>query len=239
MSLLITHRCRTDDNTSNYYRIPPQLAFTTSRLKQAIITNNYKNVTGQSLQLDLGDGSSISTIPIEDGRYTADEYAQYLEEYVNAYIPDTNKVKFTFLFRNATQKYYVRCDNNTSNNVNLMPNERMTAFSGIDNLTFSPGSSSLENSNARANINPSFYTIRSRTLAASQMGYGQAAQSDIIGLVPISTDNVSEYQCNDSVFPQVPSNGSYVYNQVDLQFFIEDTYDEVEDPVFAIKLEFR
>jgi hypothetical protein len=148
-------------------------------------------------------------------------------------------VKFTFLYRNTSGKFYIRCDNNSTKNVKLSPNERMTAFSGIPTLSFGPGSSSLEETNARASINPSFYTVRSRSLAASQMGYGVAARSDIIAIVPCSTDLVSEFQCNDSVFPTTDTRGSYVYNQVDLQIFLEDTYDALDEPVFAIKLEFQ
>ena len=238
MSLLITNSNRTDNATSNYYSIPPQLAFHTCRLKQCIVTNNFENVTGQSYELDLGDGSPKKTVPIENGIYYASEYADYLETYLNAY--SDNGVSFIVQYKETQQRFFVKVDNPTGDTVTITPNDRAQKFSGIGTLQFGPGIQSLLASNERANIFPSYYTLRSRSLAAQQIGYGAAARSDIIALIPISsTQVVSEYQCNDSVFPEVPTNENFIYNQIDLTFHLEDSSEIIKDPIFALKIEFR
>ena len=237
MSLLITNRQRTGVSADTY-TIPPRISFQTCRIKEVIITNNFQNVTGQSIDINFGDGNT-ATVPIENGIYYANEYADYVQTYLNAY--SSSSVRFIVQYKETQQRFFVKCENATSNTVTLIPNEKMSVFSGLQEIPFAPNTtSSTLATNDRANIFPSYYTIRSRALSPAQIGYGNAERSDIIAVVPISSSNVvSEYQCNDSVFPQVILNQNYVYNEVDLTIHLEDSYEIIQDPIFAIKVEFR
>jgi hypothetical protein len=63
-------------SNSNYYQIPPTIAFTTARIKQAVIQNSYNNATNQSYTVT--SGNTVITIPIENGYYEGTDYADYL-----------------------------------------------------------------------------------------------------------------------------------------------------------------
>lgn len=236
-SLLITNNCRTDNTTSEYYNIPPQVVFQSCRVKQAIITNNFQNVLGQSIDVDMGNGTVIN-VPIEDGRYYAHEWADYVQTYLNAYMQDD--ITFIVQFKDTQQKFFIKATNNTANDVHLKPNGKVQKFSGMQSdLVFTANNTmSHQTNNYRANIFPSYFTIRSRSLSGQQMSYNMG-RSDIVAVIPISDDAVSEFQCNDSVFLQTPSNDNYIYNQIDLKICLEDSSETVDDPIFALKLEFQ
>jgi hypothetical protein len=141
-------------------------------------------------------------------------------------------------FKASTQKFYVRCQNTSSTDAKLTPNAPASKTSGIPETVFPANNDvSIEQDNNRAYLDPTFYTVCSRSVPQAMMGYG-VSLSDIVAVCPVSDGLNSVYQCNDSVFP-VASQVQYLYNQIDIRIYLEDTSEELPDAVFAIELELR
>lgn len=217
------------------YAVPNDLAYTSVRLKTALISNTFDNVRSHTWSIDQGSQSRDVDIP--DGRYSAQDYAAKLQ---NIFTANTSNINWYVTFNAISDKFNIRGDNFLgTESVTINPNNRAATFSGIvGEYTFEAGTHmSIESNNFKSNIIPSYYTIRSSSLRDSCMAYS-GALSDIVAVVPINDGNVSVYQENTPMM-SVPSGiVSYLRNQMNIRLCLEDGTEPITDPIFSLVFEF-
>src|SRR5438552_12134304 len=148
-SLLVTNSHQLETNS---YNIPPHtIRFHGVILRSASILNDYYNVVGHSVTINIS-GVNIP-ITLSDGFYNGEQYGEYLQKRLNAFSGSSGWLVY---FNRPSLKYYIQYTAPSSGTTTLTFNTAMKSFLGFTSSTLTfPGSTGTITSFSSDNtVNP-------------------------------------------------------------------------------------
>ena len=233
VSLLVSNARQLDADT---YSIPPtQIRYRGVKVRSASILNNDYNLNGAVLTVRF---LSIDVpLNLHDGFYTGAELAAYMQTRLNQY---SGNESWVVLYNHSALRFYIQYNNSTSNPITLKFNSALRPWVGFTNdITFAPNSTTFFESDVNVKTPVGYYRLVSHSLVSNSMAFDETLQSGVIATIP-RTGNFGEYtvyENPDNFFIETPSEQT-LYNQLDLHIYLEDTFEEVANPVFHVNLQF-
>lgn len=234
-SLFISSNNKIDNNR---YRVGSKIEYNGVKLKSASILNNFNNVVGFQVTVNFG-GVDIP-LTIQDGYYSGDEMAEYLQNKLNQF---GNGSQWKVLFNNSAQKFSVQYTNlSTTLLTTLTFNNNSAPFFGVnggvaidfpaDYTTF------IEMPNPTIRT-AGFYRIECNDLSTNSMYFEDNPNSGIIGIIPINKGYGEYENFNDSDgFYMTTKTVNDIYNFVNIRIFLGDSNVELSNPHFILVLHF-
>ena len=227
--VLVTDKSRI---SKDIYEIPQNISYRDLRVERIILGNSWDNITGNVWTVTV-DGVD-KTINIPSGRYSENDYAAYLQQYLGA---NTTSVAWYVTFNKNTNKFDIRADNTSTKNVIVKPSAAAQESTGFPaTTTFSANNHMSQGGAEKADFSPAYVTVRSGALNHNAFAY-KGQTSDIIAYVPLQTDSTNSVWQETTSFITDNSIFKTVNNQVDLRFYLSDKI-LIEDPTFSLEISF-
>ena len=229
LSVLVTDKSKI---SKDIYEIPPNISYRDLRIERVILSNSWDNITNNSWIVTV-DGVD-KTINVPNGRYSEDEYASYLQQYLGA---NTSNVLWYVTFNKNTNKFDIRANNTSTKNVTVKPNTASQEATGYPaSTTFSANNHMSQGGSEKADFQPSYVTIRSGTLNHNSYAY-KSQTSDIVAFIPLQTETTNSVWQETTSFLNDGQVLKTVNNQIDLRFYLSDKI-QIEEPMFSLELSF-
>ena len=218
--------------SKDVYEIPPNITYRDLRVERVILSNNWDNITDNVWKMNVDNVEK--TIIIPNGRYTEQDYADYLQQYLGA---NTSNVQWYVTFNKNTNKFDIRANNQSNLDVTVKPNEQAQNSTGFPaQTTYSANNHMSQGGSEKSDFQPSYVTIRSRSLNNNGYAYKRMS-SDIICFFPLQSDESNSVWQETTSFLTDNNSLRTINNQIDLQFYLRDEI-QIENPIFSLELTF-
>ena len=232
-SLLVSNAHRIDLDT---YSVPQSMIkYNGVKLRSASILNN--DYTANGFVMTVRFLSVDIPLHLHDGYYNGYELASYMQTRLNQY---SGNQSWIVTYNSSALRYNIQYVNTTSNPVTLKFNDVMKPWVGFTHdITFPGSATTFFESDTKVRTPPGYIRVVSHSLTSNSMAFDQQLLSGVVGIVPVTGKfgEYSVYDNADSFFIQTVAEQT-LYNQIDLHFYIEDTFEELADPIFHVNFQF-
>jgi hypothetical protein len=175
-------------------------------------------------------------LTIHDGNYSGQELASYMETRLNQFSGNTG---WRVIYNSSALRYYIQYVNPTEHPVTLKFNDALRPWVGFtSDITFAASATTFAESNVKVKSQTGYYRIVSHNLVTNSMAFDDQLQSGVIGVIP-KTGKFGEYtiyENTDNFFIETVSEQT-LYNQMDLHIYLDDTFEELAEPIFHINIQ--